>query len=262
MAEVKWIKICTDIFNNKKIRLIESMPEGNAIIVVWFKILMLAGTVNDSGNIYLTKDIPYTEQMLATLFNRPLPLIQLALSTFEQFEMIEIINDIIHVTNWEKYQNVEGMERIREQTRLRVSKYREQKKIECNVTGNVTVTQSNATDIDKEKDIDRDIKERNIKERKASNQKVVSKKPTNNKFVPPTVDEIRAYCIERKNNVDPQAFYDYYAAANWHDSKGNPVKNWKQRMVTWEGKRNGNNNNPTGNNDSEIPHIEYRLSDL
>lgn len=156
MADIKWIKIATDIFNNKKIRLIESMPEGDSIIVIWFKLLMLAGTVNDDGNVYLTKDIPYTEQMLATLFNRPIPIIQLALTTFEKFEMIEIVNDIIHVSNWQKYQNVEGMDRIREQTRLRVSKYREQKKIECNVTGNVTVTECNATDIDKEIDIDKD----------------------------------------------------------------------------------------------------------
>ena len=156
MADIKWIKIATDIFNNKKISLIESMPEGDSIIVIWFKLLMLAGTVNDDGNVYLTKDIPYTEQMLATLFNRPIPIIQLALTTFEKFEMIEIVNDIIHVSNWQKYQNVEGMDRIREQTRLRVSKYREQKKIECNVTGNVTVTECNATDIDKEIDIDKD----------------------------------------------------------------------------------------------------------
>lgn len=156
MAEVKWIKIVTDIFNNKKIRVIESMPEGDSIIVIWFKILMTAGTVNDEGNVYFTKEIPYTDQMLATVFNRPLTTIQLALRTFEEFGMIEIVNDVIHVSNWEKYQNVEGMERVREQTRLRVSKHRELKKLECNVTSNVTVTQGNATDIDKDKERDKE----------------------------------------------------------------------------------------------------------
>lgn len=152
MAEVKWIKIVTDIFDNKKIRIIESMPEGDTIIVVWFKILMLAGNVNDGGAVYFTKDIPYTEQMLATLFDRPLTTVQLALSTFEKFGMIEVINDIIQVSNWERYQNVEGLERVRELTRARVNKYREAKRIECNVTRNVTVTQSNGTDIDIDKD--------------------------------------------------------------------------------------------------------------
>lgn len=152
MAEVKWIKIVTDIFDNKKIRIIESMPEGDTIIVVWFKILMLAGNVNDGGAVYFTKDIPYTEQMLATLFDRPLTTVQLALSTFEKFGMIEVVNDIIQVSNWERYQNVEGLERVRELTRARVNKYREAKRIECNVTRNVTVTQSNGTDIDIEED--------------------------------------------------------------------------------------------------------------
>lgn len=142
MADVKWIKIATDIFNNKKIRVIESMPEGDSIIVIWFKILMAAGIVNDEGNVYFTKEIPYTDQMLATVFNRPLTTIQLALRTFEEFGMIEIVNDVIHVSNWEKYQNVEGMERVREQTRLRVSRYRELKKLEmqsniCSYCGGV-----------------------------------------------------------------------------------------------------------------------------
>lgn len=152
MADVKWIKIATNIFDNKKIRIIEAMPEGDSILIVWFKILMLAGNVNDDGYVYFTKDLAYTDQMLSTLFNRPLPIIQLALSTFESFGMIEIIDDIIHISNWEKYQNVEGLEKVREQTRQRVSKYRERKRLECNVTDNVTVTQGNGTDIDIKKE--------------------------------------------------------------------------------------------------------------
>lgn len=162
MAEIKWIKIATDIFDNRKIKMIESMPEGDTIIVIWFKILTLAGTVNDTGYVYFTKDIPYTEQMLATAFSRPLSTIQLAMRTFEQFGMVEITEDIFHVTNWEKYQNVDGMEKVREQTRKRVADFRERKKIECNVTSNVTVTECNATDIDidKEKEKRKEKKEK------------------------------------------------------------------------------------------------------
>ena len=156
MSEVKWIKIATDIFDNQKIKVIESMPDGDAIIVIWFKILMLAGNVNDGGNVYFTKDIPYTEQMLSTVFNRPLTTIQLALNTFEKFGMIEVVDDIIQVSNWEKYQNVNGLDKIREQNRIRVARHREKKKLECNVTCNANVTQSNAIEEDKEKDIDID----------------------------------------------------------------------------------------------------------
>lgn len=159
MSEVKWIKIVTDVFDNRKIRQIESLPEGDAIIVIWMKLLCLAGKINDSGKIYFTTEIPYTEQMLSSQFMRPLTTLQLALRTFQQFGMIEVIDDIMQISNWEKYQNVEGLDKIKEQTRQRVARHREKKKLlECNVTCNATETQGNATEGDKEEDIERDKK--------------------------------------------------------------------------------------------------------
>lgn len=164
MADVKWIKIATEIFDNKKIRLIESMPEGDALIVVWFKLLMLAGKTNDGGMVYFTKDIPFTDQMLSTYFNKPITTIQLALNTFQKFGMIDIVDELIHVSNWEEYQNVDGMDKIREQNRLRKQKQRENERLllekdtTCHVTGHVTVTRGHATDKDIDKDIERDKK--------------------------------------------------------------------------------------------------------
>lgn len=159
MADVKWIKIVTNIFDNRKIRQIEKLPEADAIIITWFKLLCLAGDINENGLIMITKDIPYTDEMLANEFNKPIATIRLALEIFQKFNMIEIINNIYCVSNWEKYQNVDGLEKIREQTRKRVAQHRERQKqltlTESNVTCNVTVTQSNATD--KEKEIDKDI---------------------------------------------------------------------------------------------------------
>ena len=128
-AEVKWIKIVTDVFDNRKIRMIESLPDGDALIVIWFKILTLAGQVNEGGQLYISADIPYTEQLLANQFGRPITTVQLALRTFEQLGMIEVVDDIIRVSNWERYQNVDGMEKIREQGRKRVAKYRENKRL-------------------------------------------------------------------------------------------------------------------------------------
>lgn len=54
-------------------------------------------------------------------------------------------------------------------------------------------------------------------------------------FTPPTLEEVQAYCKERKNKVDAQKFYDYYTAADWYDAKGDKVKSWKQKVITWEG---------------------------
>lgn len=149
MANVKWIKIVTDVFDNRKIRQIELMPDSDAILVIWFKILCLAGTINESGMLLLTRDIPYNDEMLANQFNRPINTIRLALDTFRKFGMIETTNNILCVSNWEKYQNIETLDKIREQTRLRVAKHREQRKIANSEVCNVTVTQCNATEEDK-----------------------------------------------------------------------------------------------------------------
>lgn len=159
-SAIKWIKIVTDIFDDEKILLIESLPEADTIIVVWFKLLTLAGKQNYSGVLMMNDRIHYTDEMLATLFRRPLNTVRAALQTFEQFGMIEIINNAITIPNWEKHQSVESMEKAREQARKRVARYREKQKqlANSNVTCNVTVTQGNAleeeVEIDKEIDID------------------------------------------------------------------------------------------------------------
>lgn len=155
--EVKWIKIVTDIFDDEKILLIEHLPEADSIIVCWFKLLCLAGKQNNSGVLMLNDRIAYTDEMLATVFRRPLQTVRLALDTFENFGMIEIVNGAITIPNWGKHQNLEGIEKVQEQTRQRVTRYRERQKLlaDCNVTVTLPVTECNGTDIEEE--IDKDI---------------------------------------------------------------------------------------------------------
>lgn len=154
MADVKWIKITTDIFSDEKMLLIEQLPDADTIIVIWFKLLCMAGRDNNNGIFVMNNRMPYTEEMLAVLFRRPINTVRLALTTFEAYGMIDIIDDVITLPNWEKHQNIEGMERIREQTRMRVKKHREkQKQLACNVTA----TLGNAIEEDKEEDKDKEL---------------------------------------------------------------------------------------------------------
>ena len=157
MAEVKWIKITTSMFEDEKIDYIESLPEADAILIVWIKLLTLAGKCNAGGYVFLTETIPYTEEMLAHKFRRPLNTVKLALATLERLGMINWNNGNLYICNWGKHQNIEGMEKIREQTRIRVARHREKmKQLECNVTSNATETLRNATEEDIEEDIDID----------------------------------------------------------------------------------------------------------
>ncbi|WP_241475446.1 phage replisome organizer N-terminal domain-containing protein [Priestia flexa] len=167
-SDVKWIKLSTQMFEDEKIRLIESMPEADTILIIWVKLLAQAGKTNASGYIYLAENIPYTDEMLATIFNRPLPTVRLALKTLEQFGMIEVNHDhMICISNWEKHQNIDGLEKLREQNRLRKQKERERKKFLLSHDSHVTVTDGHATDIEEEKELDID-KEKKEKKKKPS----------------------------------------------------------------------------------------------
>jgi phage replisome organizer N-terminal domain protein len=164
MSEIKWIKITTDIFDDEKICLIDALPDRDAIIVIWIKLITLAGKLNRKGVLAISKNIVYTDEMLAQTFHRPLNTVRMALEIFEKFEMVEKIDGVIMLPNWEKHQNIDGMEKIKEQNRNRAARHRQKQKLLTqnnesnvidNVTDNVTVTHGNA--LDKDKELDKDI---------------------------------------------------------------------------------------------------------
>lgn len=164
MADVKWIKLSTGLPNNRQLNQIRTLPNGDSIALMFVYLLCVAGEVNEHGLIYLTPEVPYTDEMLATEFRMELNTVRLGLTTLQRFGLIEVVDDIISLPTWERWQNVDGLDKIREQTRKRVADYRQRKKeaaaLPCNVTSNANVTDSNATDKDIE--IDKDKEKDNI----------------------------------------------------------------------------------------------------
>ena len=67
MSELSWVKLSLDLFDNRKIKYIRKLPEGNNIMIIWIYLLTLAGKCNSGGMIFLTEDIPLDENMLADL---------------------------------------------------------------------------------------------------------------------------------------------------------------------------------------------------
>ena len=168
MADVKWIKITTDIFDDEKILLIESMPDAYAIITVWFKLLCLAGKQNNSG-VFMLGKIAYTDKMLATIFRMKETTVTMALQAFEQFGMIEIIDGVITIPNWGKHQNLDQLESKKEYMRNYMSEYRNKQKAltsgekPCK-TNSKTNGKTNVSSADK--DIEEDIEEDKDKRKK------------------------------------------------------------------------------------------------
>ncbi|HAW7056558.1 TPA: phage replisome organizer [Enterococcus faecalis] len=207
MAEISWIKLKTTMFDDEKIKLIQSMPEADAILVIWIRLLVLAGKTNDEGLIYIQRNMPYTEEMLATLFSKPVNVVRLALITLQQFNMIDLNEDgLIAIENWDKHQNIEGMEKVRLKNAERVRKHRERKKQQAledknsgNVTCNVTVTDCNGTDkdIDKEIDIDKDKKNRSKTSCKYSDEHLRLAEKLKNNLINDFPSEMKRVNIEK-----------------------------------------------------------------
>jgi predicted phage replisome organizer len=155
--QVKWIKLCTDIFDDEKILLIESLPDCYAIITVWFKLLCLAGKQNNCGVFMFNDKMPYTEKMLSTVFRMNESTVSLAIQTFEQFGMIEIIDGVITIPNWGKHQALDKIESKNEYMREYMKDYRAKQKLltECK-----TNSKANVSSVDKE---DKDIRNKNKK---------------------------------------------------------------------------------------------------
>lgn len=162
MSDVKWIKITTDMFDNRKIRHLRKLPEGNSIVLIWVMLLAMAGKCNDHGKIYLTENIPYTPKMLADELDFEENTVQLALQALEQLDMIVLDDGYFSITGWEEHQNIEGMDRIREQNRIRKQRQREKERLIAESC--VMSRDSHATEEDKdkeeEKDIDKESKEK------------------------------------------------------------------------------------------------------
>lgn len=161
MAEVKWVKLTTDMFDNRKIKHLRKLPEGNNIVLIWVMLLTMAGRCNSGGMIFLTENIPYTPKMLADELDFEENTVNLALRALEQLDMIVMDNGFFSIAGWEEYQNIEGMDKIREQNRLRKQKQRAKKNLLEDVSrdshGTVTLCHDIEEEVEEEKEEDKEI---------------------------------------------------------------------------------------------------------
>lgn len=180
-SDVKWIKICSDIFDDEKIMLIENLPSADSIIVIWFKLLCLAGKNNNSGVVILNDKIAYTDEMLATVFRRDINTVRLALKTFENYGMIEIVSGVYTIPNWGKYQNLDKIEQKSQYMRNYMQEYRKKQKdkIECKTNSKLYGKANSKTNVSSaevyNKELDKKELDNKEKEIEEENDLIVSK---------------------------------------------------------------------------------------
>ena len=154
MAEIKWVKISTDMFDNRKIKHLRRLPQGNDLALIWVMLLSTAGRCNAGGKVFLTETIPYSPSMLAAELDFDEETVKLALKVFEQLDMIDFEGKFFFITGWEEHQNVDGMEKVREQNRIRKQQQREKQRLlnAMSRDSHVTVTECHATEEEEEEE--------------------------------------------------------------------------------------------------------------
>ena len=150
--DVKWIKLKVGMFDGESFKKIKRAKIGgekfrDKLTAVWFELMDFAGKCNHNGAFINSREIPYTSiDDIATMIDREPDELELCMQFFINEGMVEIIDNIYLLANWAEYQNMAGLDKIREGNRARQAKFREKKKLlalesdnnESNVTGNVT----------------------------------------------------------------------------------------------------------------------------
>lgn len=222
-----WLKLKRDFFKRSDIMIIENMPNGKEYILFYLKLLL--ESIEHDGSLRFSDTIPYNEEMLATITNTNIDIVRSAMKIFTSAKMIEILDD--ETIFMGEIASLIGSA-VNNDNANRQRRFRENKKQALVTENNASVTKSNdsvtnnneSKSIELEKEIDIEL-ELDSKE----------SKPKKTRFIPPSVDDVRAYCEERGNNVDPERFVDYYASKGWMIGK-NKMKDWKACIRTWEKK--------------------------
>ena len=207
-----WLKLKRDFFKRHDIRIVEETPNGKEYILFYLK--LLCESVDHDGNLRFSDQIPYNEEMLSVITNTNVDVVRSAVKIFTELKMMEILDDgTIFMAE------VEGMLGFETEWAKKKREYRERQTEERTIEGQCP--QNVLTMSDKSKSIEKEIEKEKEKDNKRK------------RFSPPTLDEVKAYCDERKNNVDAERFVNYYESNGWMVGKSK-MKDWKAAVRTWE----------------------------
>lgn len=156
MAEVKWIKITTDMFDNRKIKHLRKLPDGDRIVLIWIMLLTMAGRCNANGMIFLTENIPYTTKMLSDELDFEENTIILALQALEKMNMIQFSETTLFIEGWAEHQNVDRLVEIREYNRLAKQKSRAKLKAAETAVNDKSMTSQRCQDTEEEREEEKD----------------------------------------------------------------------------------------------------------
>ena len=225
-----YIQLSVNFFDDERIDWLCEQKNGYAYVVLYLKLCLK--TANNNG--ILTRQIgdmiiPYNADKIAEITHINVDIVRVAL---ELYKKIGLIYEADANCNFMRLPEVPRMVGYTTQAAIEKAKQRERKKLR--EAGQLP---------DKCPDnVPQELRVKSI-ELKVNNLDL-DKEKKRKRFTPPTVEEVRAYCRERKNEIDPEAFVDYYTARGWKYGQGKPVADWKAAIRTWERRENKSNKLP------------------
>lgn len=219
-----YLRLKDNFFDSDELKILESMKDGYLYSNILLK-LYLRSLKND-GKLVVNDRIPYNAEMLASVTGHQVGTIKQALSMFKELGLIEILeNGAIYMLDIQNFIGKGSTEADRQRLYdRRISDERKQKKL-TQSRNLEEILEKSTPEIEIE--LEREIK---IEKEIDSSASTTTKRK---RFEKPTLSEIKAYCIERNNNVDAQHFFDYYESNGWKVGK-NSMKNWQAAVRTWE----------------------------
>ena len=205
-----YLRLKDNFFDSDELKILESMKDGYLYSNILLK-LYLRSLKND-GKLVFNERIPYSADMLSSITGHQVGTIKQALTIFKDLGLIDVLdNGAIYMLDIQNFIGKGSSEADRKR------EYRQR------IEDERTNVQTNIRQIStRDRDRDRDI--------------YVVDKPqqTHTRFTPPTLEEVKAYCIERNNNIDAEYFIDFQEARGWVLSNGKKMKDWKATIRTWE----------------------------
>lgn len=235
-----WLKLKEDFFESDEIKILESLPNGMAYSNFYLK--LLCKSIKNNGVLRLRNVIPYTVEMLSSMTSTNIDIARGAIEKLIALNMIEVLDDgALYMLDIENMigSETDSAQRMRE-ARAKTINLEEKDKKSLTLCEKV---RKSDTEIEKEKEIDI---EKDIELKKSNERKTKTKV-----FAIPTIDEIKEYCKERKNNVDAEKFFDYYESKGWLVGK-TKMKNWQAAIRNWE-----KNSFDNGNKKQELKTHNY-----
>lgn len=215
-----YLRLKDNFFDGDELKILESMKDGYLYSNILLK-LYLRSLKND-GKLVVNDRIPYNAEMLASVTGHQIGTIKQALSIFKDLGLIDVLeNGAIYMLDIQNFIGRGSSEADRKR------EYRQ--RIETDRTNVQTkvreISEKSPPEIELE--LKKEIK---IEKEIDSSASTTTKRK---RFEKPTLSEIEQYCIERKNNVNAEQFFDYYESNGWKVGK-NSMKDWKAAVRTWE----------------------------